>query len=136
MRFSQFAISLNVADVAASAQFATEMLGFAEQMTADGFCSLAHSETGTNLIFLRVGLESFRPASVAGAADGMLLVFTVDDLDDQFDRLVANGASVVTRPETEPWGERYCQFSDPNGVIYQLVQWVETPDPQYANITP
>ena len=27
-------------------------------------------------------------------------------------------------PETEPWGERYAQYRDPNGLIIQLVQWV------------
>ena len=27
-------------------------------------------------------------------------------------------------PETEPWGERYCQFADPNGLVWQLVEWV------------
>lgn len=32
---------------------------------------------------------------------------------------------VVTPIETEPWGERFFQMADPNGVIHQLVQWVE-----------
>ena len=32
---------------------------------------------------------------------------------------------VITTPlETEEWGERYFQVSDPNGVVIQLVQWV------------
>jgi uncharacterized glyoxalase superfamily protein PhnB len=31
---------------------------------------------------------------------------------------------VVTPPETEPWGERYVQYRDPNGLIIQLVQWM------------
>jgi hypothetical protein len=26
--------------------------------------------------------------------------------------------------ETEPWGERFFQILDPNGLIIQLVQWV------------
>ena len=29
--------------------------------------------------------------------------------------------------ETEPWGERYFQVSDPNGIVIQLVTWVGTP---------
>ena len=29
--------------------------------------------------------------------------------------------------ETEAWGERYFQATDPNGVVIQLVQWVEQP---------
>ena len=30
----------------------------------------------------------------------------------------------VTAPETKPWGERFSQYADPNGIIWQLVQWV------------
>ena len=32
---------------------------------------------------------------------------------------------MATPIETEPWGERYFQVLDPNGVIIQLVQWVD-----------
>lgn len=41
--------------------------------------------------------------------------------------------TIVTPLETEPWGERYFQMADPNGVIYQFVQWVTPTDPQYAD---
>lgn len=132
MTITSSAISLNVADVEASATWAQTYLGFTEAMAADGFCSLEHPEAGFNLIYLRTGLASFKPASVAGPADGLLVVFTVDDIDGDYARLQAEGVEVVTPIETEPWGERYFQMTDPNGVIYQLVQWVEPTDPQYA----
>lgn len=126
MHISQTAVSLNVPDVAASADFARRHFGFAEQMAADGFVSLGHPTAGVNLTFLRTGLASFRPAEVAGSAgQGLLLAFVVDGLDAEFQRIRAAGARVVTEPETEPWGERYCQFADPNGLIWQLVEWVE-----------
>lgn len=125
MHIQSTALSLNVPDVAASADFAVRHFGFTEAMSADGFVSLQHESAGVNVVFLKVGLETFRPASVAGAAgQGLLLVFVVDDLDAEFARVAASGAAVVTPPETEPWGERYCQFADPNGIVWQLVQWV------------
>lgn len=127
-----FALSLNVADVAASADWVTTHLGFTEAMSAEGFCSLQHPEAGVNLIYLQAGLPTFKPASVAGPADGVLVVFTVDDIDAQYERLRTEGVTIVTPIETEPWGERYFQMADPNGVIYQLVQWVTPTDPQYA----
>lgn len=128
MQITSTAISLNVPDVDASARFAIEHFGFAEAMSADGFVSLEHPSGAVNVIFLRTGLETFRPAEVAGSAgQGLLLVFVVDDLDDQFARIADAGARVVTPPETEPWGERYCQFADGNGLVWQLVQWVATP---------
>lgn len=132
MQISQSAISLNVADVAASAAWATEHLGFTQDMAADGFVSLSHPQAGFNLVYLATGLASFKPASAAGPADGLLIVFTVDDIDADYARLRDEGVTVVTPIETEPWGERYFQMTDPNGVVYQLVQWVEPTDPQYA----
>ncbi|GED97937.1 VOC family protein [Gordonia crocea] len=126
MSITAMAISLNVANPAASAAFLTEHLGFRTEMEADGFVSLASPlEGGPNVIFLRTGLQTFRPAYRAGSAgEGLLLAFVVDDLDGDFARMRGAGAPVVTEPETEPWGERYCQFADPNGIIVQLVQWV------------
>lgn len=132
MNVTSTAISLNVADVEASAGWVQQHLGFTVAMAADGFSSLNHKPSGTNLIYLRTGLETFKPASAAGDANGLLVVFTVDDIDAQYERLRAEGVEVVTPIETEPWGERYFQMADPNGIIYQLVQWVEPTDPQYA----
>lgn len=126
MTITQTAVSLNVPDVAASASFATTHLGFTVAMSNDGFVSLEHPDGGMNLIFLATGLATFKPAEIAGpAGQGTLLVFVVDDLDEQFKRIASTGVRVVTPPETEPWGERFCQFADANGLIWQLVQWVD-----------
>ena len=129
MHITQTAISLNVPDTASSAAFARAHFGFEVAMEADGFVSLQHADAGANLIFLATGLATFKPAEIAGSAgQGLLLVFVVDDLDAEFERIAAAGARVVTAPETEPWGERYCQFADPNGLVWQLVQWVTAPE--------
>lgn len=125
MPITETAVSLNVPDVEASASFATTHLGFAVAMSNEGFVSLQHPDGGMNLVFLATGLSTFKPAEIAGpAGQGLLLVFVVDDLDAQFDRIAATGVRVVTPPETEPWGERFCQFADANGLVWQLVQWV------------
>jgi uncharacterized glyoxalase superfamily protein PhnB len=119
------ALSLNVADPTASAEFAERHFGFAAAMAGDGFISLHHPTAGANVVFLRTGLATFKPTSIAGpAGQGLLIVLVVDDLDGEFARISAGGATVVTPPETEPWGERFCQFADPNGIVWQLVQWV------------
>ena len=125
MNISRTAISLNVADVDASARFAKTHFGFEEAMAADGFVSLQHPTAGVNIVFLATGLGTFKPAEIAGAAgQGLLIAFVVDDLDTEFARIEADGARVATAPETEPWGERYCQFADPDGIVWQLVQWM------------
>ncbi|WP_431971254.1 VOC family protein [Nocardia sp. bgisy134] len=125
MRITASAISLNVADPQASAKFVIDHLGFTEKMSADGFVSLERPDAGMNLIYLRTGLPTFKPTSAAGSAgDGLLVVFVVDDIDAEYARLRGEGAPIVTPIETEEWGERYFQMSDPNGIVIQLVQWV------------
>jgi catechol 2,3-dioxygenase-like lactoylglutathione lyase family enzyme len=120
------AISLNVADPVASAEFAKRHLGFEEAMAADGFVSLARPDAGFNLVFLRTGLETFKPVSMQGHdADGLLVAFVVDDVDAVCARLEREGVPITTPLETEPWGERYFQVTDPNGVVVQFVQWME-----------
>lgn len=126
MNITASAISLNVPDVDASARWAEQHLGFTIAMAADGFSSLTRADAGINLIYLRTGLPSFTPRSQAGTVSGLLVVFTVEDIDVEYGRLQAQGVDIVTPIETEPWGERYFQMRDPNGVIYQLVQWMTT----------
>jgi predicted enzyme related to lactoylglutathione lyase len=122
-------ISLNVQDEQASAEFLKRHLGFKTEMAADGFVSLTRPDAGYNVVFLRTGLATFKPESLAGhRADGLLLVFVVDDVDAEYVRLQAEGVAITTPIETEPWGERYFQVTDPNGVVIQLVQWLSSPE--------
>jgi len=123
------AISLNVDDPAASAEFAKRHFGFEEEMAADGFVSLAHPSAGFNLVYLRIGLATVKPAALAGQrADGLLVVFVVEDVDAEYERLIDEGVEVTTPIETEEWGERYFQVTDPCGVVFQLVTWKADPD--------
>jgi catechol 2,3-dioxygenase-like lactoylglutathione lyase family enzyme len=122
------AVSLNVADPMASADFAERHLGFHEEMAADGFASLSRPDAGFNLIFLRCGLPTFKPDEMRDRrADGLLIVFVVDDVDAEHARLRQEGVAIATPLQTEPWGERFFQVADPNGVIVQFVQWVAAP---------
>jgi catechol 2,3-dioxygenase-like lactoylglutathione lyase family enzyme len=122
------AVSLNVADPVASAAFAERHLGFKQDMAADGFVSLSRADAGFNLIFLRTGLATFKPDWMRDRpADGVLVVFVVDDADAEYARLQQERVAITTPLQTERWGERFFQVADPNGVIVQFVQWVTTP---------
>ena len=129
MQVTASAISLNVEDPEASAAFVKRHFGFEEAMAADGFVSLTRPDAGFNLIYLRTGLPTFKPASMAGhRADGLLIVFEVEDIDAEYQRLQQEGVQITTPIETEEWGERFFQVTDPNGVVIQLVQWLAAPE--------
>ncbi|KAM3090381.1 hypothetical protein ACKFKF_34915 [Phormidesmis sp. 146-12] len=73
MQITTSAISLNVDDVTASAEFVKQHFGFSEEMSADGFVSLSRQDAGFNLIFLQTELETFKPVAMRGhRADGLL----------------------------------------------------------------
>ncbi|MFF5174796.1 VOC family protein [Micromonospora sp. NPDC000089] len=128
MQITKTAISLNVDDVPAAAAFAQQHFGFREEMSADGFVSLARDGVAFNLIFLRTGLETLQPEILKRQrAQGILVVFEVDDIDAEYARIQGADVPVTTEIQTEPWGERFFQITDPNGVIYQFVQWVHAP---------
>lgn len=133
MKITASALSLNVPDVPASAEFVKKHLGFVESMAfEDKVVSLTREDAGFNLIYLQTGLATFKPQERAGSAgEGLLVVFVVEGIDAEYERLIAEGAPIVTAIETEPWGERYFQTQDPNGVVIQLVEWV-TPTPDKA----
>jgi len=123
MRITASSVSLNVEDVPTSAAFLIEHFGFHEQVAADGFASLAREDSGLNVVFLRRGLVTLPADQRDDLAQGLILAFTVDDLDAELARLRAEGVN-ITMPLTEDeWGERAFQVRDPNGVIVQLLDW-------------
>jgi predicted enzyme related to lactoylglutathione lyase len=131
MKITASALSLNVEDVTASANFVKQYFGFSEEMSAEGFVSLSRPDAGFNLIFLKIGLETFKPIHMRGhQADGLLVAFVVDNIDTEYTRLQSEGVTITTPIETEPWGERFFQVTDPNGVVIQLVQWTIEPENQ------
>lgn len=123
MRISSSAVSLNVADAAASSTFLAEHFGFTEQMAADGFASLTREDAGMNVVFLRRGLPTLPEDQRDEHAAGLILAFVVDDLEGELARLESEGVRITMPLTVEEWGERAFQVRDPNGVIIQLVDW-------------
>ena len=123
MKITAAAVSLNVEDVTASSTFLTRHFGFQEQMAADGFACLARQDAGVAVVFLRCGLATLPEDQRDVHAQGLILAFTVDDLEGELARLQAEGVTITMPLTVEAWGERAFQVRDPNGVIVQLVDW-------------
>jgi uncharacterized glyoxalase superfamily protein PhnB len=117
------AVSLTVDDVAASASFLIDHFGFREEMSADGFASLARDDAGMNVVFLRRGLETLPEDQRHEHAAGLILAFVVDDLEGELARIRGEGVEITMPLTVEEWGERAFQVRDPNGVIVELLDW-------------
>ncbi len=123
MQVTASVVCLNVDDVAASSAFLQRHFGFREDMSADGFVSLARDDVGMNIVFHRRGLEvlpePFRDQHISGVA----IAFTVADLDTEEARLRSEGVDFSLPLMEQPWGERLCQVTDPNGLVIELMEW-------------
>lgn len=129
MRISASAVSVNVEDVAASSAFLATHFGFTEVMAADGFASLAREDAGMNVIFLRRGIGVLPDYLREQHVGGVIIAFVVADLEAELERLRSAGVEIAMPLREEPWGERAFQVLDPNGVVIQLTDWVERPEP-------
>lgn len=130
MRVSASAVSLNVKDPKASSAFLAEHFGFQEVMAADGFASLSREDVGMNVVFLVTGMPTLPADQRDDHAQGLILAFTVDDLEGELARLMAEGVTITMPLTEEEWGERAFQVRDPNGVVIQLVDWNGASSPE------
>src|SRR6476660_3192375 len=106
MQITASAISLNVDDVPASSAFLTDHFGFHEEMAADGFASLTRDDAGVHVIFLRRGLPTLPADQRDDHAGGLILAFTVEDLEGELARLQGEGVAITMPLTSEEWGER------------------------------
>jgi catechol 2,3-dioxygenase-like lactoylglutathione lyase family enzyme len=125
VKISSATISLTVDDVPASSTFLTRHFGFHVQMSADGFAALNRDDAPMSIVLLHRGIEVLPEALRDRAAAGVIVAFVVDDLAGEEARLRAEGVEITLPIREEPWGERLFLVTDPNGLVYELVEWAE-----------
>jgi uncharacterized glyoxalase superfamily protein PhnB len=47
------------------------------------------------------------------------------DIDDDYEKLKANGVQFITEPKTQTWGQRTAYFTDPDGNIWEIQKWIK-----------
>ena len=82
-----------------------------------------YREWGTGTVFLLGGglLELSRSAGPV-PDDKISLWLQVRDVDAEFGRLAAAGATTVEAPVNEPWGLREARLRDPDGLMLVLIE--------------
>lgn len=128
MKITASTVSLTIDDVAASSAFLVEHFGFHEYSADENnnFASLGREDSGMTVIFLRRGVEILPESYRDQHAAGVILAFTVSDLETEERRLREENVNITLPLQEESWGERLFQVTDPNGIVIQLVEWTET----------
>ena len=129
MKITSATVALTVADVPASSKFLASHFGFTERMAADGFAALGSDDSPIEIVFLRHGIEVLPEGLRNRLASGTIVAFEVDDLEGEQARLRREGVPVTLPLREEPWGERLFMVTDPNGIVYELVEWAPSATP-------
>lgn len=125
MNISSFATCLNVKDVEASSDFLVKHFGFTVLMSADGFTSLKHMQSGVIVIYHRIGLELLPDDFKDEIARGVILTFIVTNIESEEKRIREEGVTITTPLRVEPWGEKLFLLKDPNGVLIEIAEWAQ-----------
>ena len=71
-----------------------------------------------------------REATEGGPAGEIL--FVVDDVDAQAERLRRTGVEIIARPVDRPWGHRTLHVLDPDGFVVELAQEIPRERPRHG----
>ena len=118
MKFS--GICLITRDVASLAVFYAQVLDCAP-LGDDTHAEFPFGDAGL-AIYSYHGTEDMAPGSTAGAGTGACtLIFEVDDIRSECERIQALGIALVKPLQTHPWGATSFWFRDPDGNLVDFV---------------
>jgi catechol 2,3-dioxygenase-like lactoylglutathione lyase family enzyme len=118
-------------DVAASARFYTEHMGFREVFRSDWYVSLKHRENPAYELAVVERSHDSIPDGFRERASGLLLNFEVADARSEYERLRQAGLRIVLSLRDEPFGQRHFIGVDPGGVMVDVIEEIPL-SPEYA----
>ena len=120
-----------VKDMGTMVRFYRDVLGF-EIKEEDETSNVFLEKDGTLfLLFRRTDFEQMtaRKFSYAEGVNGHYeIALSVEDyaaVDRAYQDVLSKGAASVMAPTTEPWGQRTCYISDPEGNLIEIGSFVE-----------
>ncbi|MGH9117094.1 MAG: VOC family protein [Acidimicrobiales bacterium] len=117
-------VVLVVTDLDRSLRFYRDVLGLPLGHRSGSYAQMATGRTRLAMYerTAMAGTVGFDVSIPSTDAPGFELGFKVDDVDDAFAALVAEGAAPVTPPTDRPWGQRTAYVRDPDGHLVELAQ--------------
>ena len=118
-----------VEDMPRMIRFYRDVLGF-EIKEAEDTSNVYLVKNGT--LFLLYGRKDFEKMTrrryeyikdLNGHFEIALYVDTFEEVDIAYNNAIRNGATSVLEPELEPWGQRTCYISDPEGNLIEIGSW-------------
>lgn len=122
MKCTQYYPVIQTDDVAGSKAFYTDHFRFHVSFDSDWYCHLqSREDPKVNVAILKSDHDTI-PAEGQGTVRGLILNFEVDDVDAEFERLVAAGLPMLKPLTDEVFGQRHFITRDPNGVLIDVIK--------------
>jgi predicted enzyme related to lactoylglutathione lyase len=122
MKCNQFYPVIMTQQVAKTAQFYVDNFRFNKVFDSGWYVHLQSSEDpAVNIAILDGGHETI-PESGRGEVSGLLINFEVNDVDQEYERAVANQLPILRTLRDEPFGQRHFITQDPNGVLIDVIK--------------
>jgi catechol 2,3-dioxygenase-like lactoylglutathione lyase family enzyme len=131
MQINSFYPVLMTNQIAATRDFYVNHFGFQIIFEIDWYISLKSVDGRHELAFVDYKHQTV-VAEYQKPVQGLLLNFEVDNVDAEFDRLIASASLPLRRQLiSEDFGQRHFMTSDPNGVLIDVIQIIPSTE-EYA----
>jgi lactoylglutathione lyase len=114
-------VILFVSDVEASVAFYRDALGLPFKLRDAGYAEFVTGETKFGLLERTRASDMIHREPTEGGPAGEVL-FLVDDVDAEAERLRGLGVEFLSGPVDRPWGHRTLHLLDPDGFVVELAQ--------------
>lgn len=124
MKLNSFYPVIMSEKVAESAMFYTQYMGFEMVYEAEWYVSLKQSSGDVPFeLALLDATHPTIPQAYQRKVQGMILNFEVDDLDQEYQRLIMDHKLPLCQDiRDEDFGQRHFIISDPNGVLIDVIK--------------
>lgn len=123
MKSTQYYPVLMTDRVAETARFYETHFRFTRQFNSDWYVHLQSTEdTGVNLAILDRDSPTIPEAARGTRAAGVLINFEVENAGAEYERVQAQGLTVLQTLRDEDFGQRHFIVQDPNGVLIDVIQ--------------
>ena len=115
-------LGLNVKNSIEMAEWYCENLGFVIKRKTDApaYARFIVDSSGEGMIEIYSNEEIQIPDYFTIDPSTLHIAFVADDIDEQFEKLLVAGATVINAPETMETGDRLSMLRDPWGIPIQL----------------
>ena len=124
MRLDGFGLFVN--DMGKMIRFYRDVLGFEIKEAEDALNVYLIKDDTLFMLYERKNFEKMTNRGyeyvkgLNGHTELALYVDTFEEVDECYREVIAKGAVSVLEPTTEPWGQRTCYISDPEGNLIEI----------------